>query len=135
MQIFSFTDDIQVIREFLKENSGIRSVKSKLAEAAGCQLSYLSQALAGKVFLTPDHAFGISKFLRLNEVEAEYFMLLVQVKRAGAREHRSYLQSKLAEIRKTKFKVEAAIKPSGKLTDSELQRYGHVRQMSDWSRR
>ena len=104
MQIFTILDEIEVIERFLSENGGVRAIRSKMAAAAGCQLSYLSQAIARKVQLTPDQGYGIAKFLRLSEVEIEYFMQLVLLKRAGTREHRAYLQNKLIEFKKVNFK-------------------------------
>lgn len=127
MQIFTFVDEIEVISCFLNENSDVKALKSKMAAAAGCQLSYLSQAMAGKVHLTPDHGYGIAKFLRLGEAETEYFMLLVQFKRAGSREHRNYISERLNAFRKANFNLETKIKSSGRLSDSDLQRY-----YSDW---
>jgi uncharacterized protein (TIGR02147 family) len=123
MQIFRYSDEIEVLQKFLNDNSSIKSIKSKIAEAAGCQLSYFSQVMAGKVHLTPDHGFGIAKFLLLNEIETEYFLILIQLKRSASKEHRNYLQGKIAEIRKSNFNLDSKIKSKDQISEIELQRY------------
>ena len=54
----------------------------QLSEAAGCHTSYLSQVLADKAQLTPDHAAGLAVFWQWNETASEYFLTMVQLERA-----------------------------------------------------
>lgn len=123
MHIFACQDELQIIKNFIEQNAAVKSIKSKLAESAQCHLSYLSQALNGKVYLTPDHGFGLARFMQLNEVEAEYFMLLLQLKRASSRDFRSHLENRIAELRRKHFRVERSIKAKDKVSTVEMQRY------------
>lgn len=75
-----------------------RGTKSKLAEAAGCQLSYLSQSLKGSVQLTEDHLFGISKFVGLDSKGTEYVSLMGRAERASSRQLRKHILSRMAEM-------------------------------------
>lgn len=97
---FEFND----YRAFLKHrmNEHGKGLMTKLAEAGGCQLSYLSQALAGRVQLTRDHAFGIASELNLENNEFEYFMTLVEEDRAASKKYRDHLKEELRK-QKTKY--------------------------------
>ena len=76
-----------------------KGYKSKLAAAAGCKNSYLSQVLGGSVHITPEHAYGLAAFWRLSDVETEYFLLLVHCDRAGTKNLRKYFEDKLDRMR------------------------------------
>lgn len=56
---------------------------SRLAKAAGCQRSYLSQVMNTHVQLTPDHGLAIAQFLKLDEKETDFFLMLLDLARAG----------------------------------------------------
>src|SRR5262249_55560726 len=60
-----------------------KGMRKQLATVAGCQPSYLSQALHGRVHLTEDHLAGIAEFLQLKADEAEFLLLLLREERAG----------------------------------------------------
>jgi hypothetical protein len=65
-------------KDFLRAHcDASRGALTKLAEAAGCQRSYLSKVLTADPHLTPDQGFLISRFLEFKSDEAEYFMLLL----------------------------------------------------------
>lgn len=127
MEVFLFNDEIAAIAKFLEENAAVKKLKTSMAKAAGCQLSYLSQAMAGKVHLTPDHIHGIARFMRLSGPESEYLMLLLQMKRAASIELRDHLQKKIKQLRDEEFRVEKKIKAKDKISDRDLQSY-----YSDW---
>ncbi|MDO9180995.1 MAG: TIGR02147 family protein [Bacteriovorax sp.] len=82
----------------ISENSGTRGFQSILAKAMNCQAAYLSQVLRGKVELTEDHAIKLVLFLKLNDLESEYFILLLRLSRAATRELVGYLENKRLEM-------------------------------------
>ena len=87
------------LKEWLKANSKIRGHKKRLAEAAGCHMSYLSQVIHNKVHLTPEHSLKIAAFLNLSELETSYFLHLVHYARAGTVELRQLHKKELEKIR------------------------------------
>lgn len=87
------------ILRVIGENKDVRSYKSQLATAAGCQLSYLSQVLSSEIQLTPDHAANIASFWNLEANEGEYFLNLVLLARAGTDILRRRLEKRLKELR------------------------------------
>jgi transcriptional regulator with XRE-family HTH domain len=73
MQVYSHSNYREFIKDKARENRGQSGYKTRMAKAAGCQLSYLSQVLRGSANLTLEHAVGLSKLWELNEEETEIF--------------------------------------------------------------
>jgi uncharacterized protein (TIGR02147 family) len=98
--LFGTTDYKKYLRAVVEENRGEYGYKSKLAEAAGCQKSFFSQVLNGHVHLTPEHAIGLARFWRLNNLERDYLLELVNYGRAGTKALADHLKENLAELRR-----------------------------------
>ena len=97
---------VEILKKAITKHSQVRGFKKQLAKAAGCHPSFLSQALAGKVHLTPDHAFGIQSDLEFAPLEGQYFLNLVEIARSAHKDRRSYLMSQNREIKKASMRVE-----------------------------
>ncbi|MEI6399405.1 MAG: hypothetical protein WCO71_11605, partial [Pseudomonadota bacterium] len=126
--IFSFDDYKALLRAVIKEND--KGVASRLAEAAGCQRSFLSDVLRTGTHITPDHAFGISKCLELNVRESRFFMNLVLLARASQKAYRESLMKVIADerVEQTRLtkKIEQGegIEAAGtRLSDAHLGQY------------
>lgn len=100
-EIFEFTDYKLYVRARI-EAEGERSWGAirRLAEAAGCQRSYLSQVLRGSAQLTPDQAYGLARHWGLDELGSEYFLALVERDRAASRAFREHLEARLSALRR-----------------------------------
>lgn len=59
------------------------STQKKLAEALRCQPAYISQVLNGSAHLSVEQAEDANVFFDHSNEEAEFFLLLVQLERAG----------------------------------------------------
>jgi uncharacterized protein (TIGR02147 family) len=99
VNIFRHLDYKNVLQDSLKENSETYGFKSRLAEAAGCQKSFLSQVLGGPIHLTPDHAANLCEFWKLSPAEREYFMELIQYARAGTKTLKEYSRKRIERFR------------------------------------
>lgn len=95
--VFEFSDYKEFLRTRLKESWGLIS---KVAEAADCQRAYLSRVLNDTVHITPDHAFGISRFFKMSPTESEYFMALVEFARATTDHYREFIEKKILGLRR-----------------------------------
>jgi uncharacterized protein (TIGR02147 family) len=99
--VYAFSD----YKEFLKHlsSAGTRSWGgvTRLAEAAGCQRSYLSRVLTAELHLTPDHLYGIAESVSLTEDETEYMLTLLHADRAATLNYKKRLQTKAEKMRKT----------------------------------
>lgn len=93
--IFGYLDYRAYIRYQIESHSGVYGYKAQLAEAAGCQRSFLSQVLSERAHLIPEHAVGLSELWELSAIESDYFMNLVLFARAGTKKLRDHLKSKI----------------------------------------
>ncbi len=99
MSLFEYSNYKDYLKNVIAENSHQRGFQAVLAKAAGCQPSYLSQALTGKAELLPDHAAGIADHLEFSEFETEYFIHLVLLGRASTSSLIKIIEKKLAQMR------------------------------------
>jgi uncharacterized protein (TIGR02147 family) len=102
LSIYNYLDYKLFIKHVISSSQPKRGALSQLAKHAGCQASYLSQALKGKVHLSSDQVFGIGRFLGQSEEETEYFLALLNYARASGLELRARIKSQL-EGRKHKM--------------------------------
>lgn len=111
MQITDFKSYKLFLLEWLKNNKSTRkALKSELALALQCRLSYLSRVLNGDAHLSPEQAFRCTAFIGLTNQERKVFLLLVDCERASTQDLRDYLARELKELKKstarTKFRLE-----------------------------
>ncbi len=99
LAIWHFDDYKEYLSALVKDPESPYGIVSKLAEAAECQPSYLSQVLHGKPHLLPDHAWGIGRYLNLSELELEYFLALVELSRAVSSKWRQRVKMRLEILR------------------------------------
>jgi uncharacterized protein (TIGR02147 family) len=111
MLIYDFMDYRAYITHQLDINGKVRGYKTQLAMAAGCKLSHLSQVLADKVQLTPEQAAGLSQFWKLERAEAEYFVGLVNLARAGTPSLRSLIRHQLEGLKREHQSVIGRLAP------------------------
>lgn len=99
MSVFNHLDYKKFLREKISENKSVHAYKSKLAEAAGCQRSFLSQVLTGHVHLTADHAVGLAEFWGLNTRQTEHLLDLVAHARSGTKNLTRFLERRIRSRR------------------------------------
>ncbi|MFN8945990.1 MAG: DUF4423 domain-containing protein [Pseudobdellovibrionaceae bacterium] len=97
-QIFEFNDYKKYLRVRIEERP--RGELSQLAEIAGCQRSYLSQVLGGKPHLTNEQAYRLSMAWNHTDLERDFFLLLLELKKALDVNYQSHLKNKITSIRK-----------------------------------
>jgi uncharacterized protein (TIGR02147 family) len=73
---------------------------TRLADAAGCQRSFLSRVLNGPIHLTPDHGHGLCEHWELTRAESEFFMLLLEKERASTQRYRKHIEAKLGALKR-----------------------------------
>jgi uncharacterized protein (TIGR02147 family) len=123
MNIYLQTEPVAAIQAYIDENHAIGKIKTRLAAAAKCKQSYFSNVLGGKVNLTVDQAFGISKFMGLTDIETEYFLLLVQLARAGDPDLKSFLKNRIKIMRQSEFKLEKKFLKKDRLSPAQVRVY------------
>lgn len=108
--LFNCLDYKDFIKSRIAAAHPSRGYVGVMAKAAGCQRSYLSQALNSSVHLTPDHAFALSRFFQLNDLETKYFLLLVDHARCGSAGLRKHLQEQMDQIRESQKNLSRRLK-------------------------
>ena len=81
--LFRETSYKKALARLIEESAPERGTISRIADAIGCQRSYLSQVLHAKAQLTKDQAWNLCTFFGLPEMEATYFECLVDFERAS----------------------------------------------------
>lgn len=99
INIFRYLDYRKYLKQVIHKDESTRGFQGRLASAAGCQRSYLSQVLNGSQNLTLEHAMGIADFLDLSDLEVDYFILLIQYQKISQPELKTKIKGKLNQTR------------------------------------
>lgn len=91
---FEFDSYREVLEELIHGRDAKRGKQTEFAAAMGCQPSYLLQVLKQKAELTEDHGLKLCQHLGYDEMETEYFILLLRKARAATRELVQFLEKK-----------------------------------------
>ncbi len=97
--IYRYEDYRRYLKDQIVSNGRHHGYKGRLAKAAGCHGSFLSQVLAGQAQLSPEHALGVARLWGLSRAEQEYFLLLVSLARAGTAELEAHYRALLERCR------------------------------------
>lgn len=107
MNIFDLSDYKEVIRRSIQKNTHQRGYQTLLAKAAGCSRSFLSQVIGrySEIDLTRDQAIGLCNLWAFSEIEIDYFLTLVDLKRSKTKYLRDYLEGRLKKIKDDQAKL------------------------------
>ena len=92
-------DDYRAYLLGLIQSKPSRGFRSALADAIGCQRTFISQVLKGTADFSLEHSEAISQFLGHTEDEADFFLMLVLHSRAGNRALKARIKRKLQTVR------------------------------------
>lgn len=120
--------DYQDYRDYLmswvqRQPKGGRGVKSIMAQAVNCQLTYVSRVLNGKADFSLEQTESISRLLGHTEEEADYFILLVQHARSGSVTLKNHFKRKIAEALNRRLVLKDRFKVKMELTAEEQATY------------
>lgn len=110
--VFQYKDYKTFLRAVAEK--GERGILRRMAEAAGCQNSYLSQSLKSHVNLTSDHLCGIAHFLKLSESELEYLLLLLEKEKSLSPSYQIYLDKKINQLQNKSKKISTRVSDTEK---------------------
>lgn len=126
--IFNFKDFRKFIRiSFSARSKGGHGEATKLARALSVNNTFISQVLKGDKSLSLEQAFATANYLSLNEFEAEFFVLLVQLDRAGTREYKNFIEKQLARLKGKSEKLANRVKHETKISEEQRAVF-----YSDW---
>jgi uncharacterized protein (TIGR02147 family) len=121
--LYDSNDYKSFLRHKIFENRSVRGYKTRLARAAGCQKSFLSQVLNSHVHLTPDHAAGLCRLWKLEADEASYFLDLVAYARAATPALKGFIEQRLQQVRQQHKQVASRYANSKQLPLENLAEY------------
>ncbi|OFZ18596.1 MAG: hypothetical protein A2X94_01510 [Bdellovibrionales bacterium GWB1_55_8] len=137
MNIFSYSDYRKVIRDSLsgRPRKGYGQL-SRLAESMGVNATFISQVLSAAKAFSPEQGVVVAEFLGFTELEAEYFVLLVQIERAGSLKLRRIHEKRQRELQKQSKDLLHRLTPDQVLSEEQKAifysdwHYSAVRQMT-----
>lgn len=121
--VFEFDNYRDYLKHALPVSGPGRGSRSRLAEALGCQNGFVSLVLSGAAHFSLEHAAIISRFLRHEADEQDFFLLLVHRERAGSKELETYYLERIKQILEKRREIKARIKEKSSLSDKDRQTY------------
>lgn len=114
-------------KKFILDQVGGKSIrkgkKSAIAKTLRCQSTYVSQVLHGTANFSLEQAIILNSFFHLHGVAAEYFLNLVQLKRAGSQPLKKYFADKLNEIQKQRLNLKKRLVAIDELSKEQQSTY------------
>jgi uncharacterized protein (TIGR02147 family) len=113
LDYFRLRTSLEILQAKINQNQNSRGYKALLANAAGCQRSFLSLVLTGKHILTQEHGIGLATYWGMTSVERDFFLQLINFERAGTEALRNFYQERIDSLRKgandlaTRFQVDS----------------------------
>lgn len=120
MSPYSYRDYKAYLADIIDKSEG-RGIKASIADAAGCQRSFISQVLNGHVHLTLDHAIGVAHFLRLSPSEVEFFYSMVGEARAATPTLKRFYKDRMRSLKKEGENLSQRLKTTS--SDAGLSEY------------
>ena len=121
--IFTFTSYIEYLEDYFLSHGPRSGKKSSFSKYLGIQTAYLSQVLKRKVDINLEQAQLACEYFALTDNEAHFFMLLVQMERAGTKALKTYFEKQIEiEILKNN-NIKNRLSFAGELSLSEQVEY------------
>lgn len=113
----------KILGRLIEESQTGRGMISRVADAIGCQRSYLSQVLHSKVQLTKEQAWNACVFFGLSREETAYFECLVDHERAASPVYKRHLEARMEEIREEVEQLTKRAQKGSKSADADALYY------------
>ena len=106
--------DFSTYRDFLKakiyqKGRAQRGALSALAAAIPCQTSYLSRVMSGAADLSLEQADSVAHYFGLSPDETYFFLMLVQLARAGTASLRTQFQKVIDQAREDRLNLQKRV--------------------------
>jgi uncharacterized protein (TIGR02147 family) len=118
VQIFDFNDYREYLRAWIEAQPG-RGTSGRLAEAMGISPSMMSLTMKGEKNLSAEQATELVEFLTLNDLEADYFFLLLELGKAGSHKLTQRLQKKQKSLLLQARKISSRVRKDIELSDEQ----------------
>lgn len=109
--------------EYKLTGEGRRGQLTRAADFLNCQRSYLSRVITEKLHITPDNAFNLTRFWKLNTGERKYFLLLVEHDRAVDNNYKVHIKSQMDDLKKKNDSIQERTQRSSFSIDNLQAQY------------
>ena len=121
--LFEWDEYKGYLRQSLDDQGARSGRRAAFAKALGCQSSFISQVLHTATNLSLEQACKTNDFLEHTPEQAHFFMLLVQLERAGSVDLRKYFQTQIESIVSERQKFKNRLVPNYTLTEAQQSIY------------
>ncbi|MFZ4405264.1 MAG: TIGR02147 family protein [Pseudobdellovibrionaceae bacterium] len=120
MIIFEYSNYKLFLQSYLKQlpKQGRGQLKM-MAAYLSMHPTHVSQIVSGSKDFSIEQAYKLGKYLGLNKLEFEYFLLLIQKDRAGTHDLKQYLLEKMESLKKESANISKRIDQDRVLSDFE----------------
>ncbi|MGZ3744028.1 MAG: TIGR02147 family protein [Pseudobdellovibrionaceae bacterium] len=124
VKIFEFTDYKLFLASIEEERASFqRGFRSRVAEVLGCQNAYISQILNTHANFSLEQAIKIAEFLQLDEIETRYFLLLIELARAGTSALKEFFSKDIEVLRAKHLNIKERVPNAKNLTPENQSLY------------
>lgn len=92
---------------------------SRISQELKIHSTLTSQILNGKKCFTEEQAARLCAYMRLNTLEADYFLKLIQIERAGTEQLKNTFRRHLLQLRLEANEVKNRVSPAKELTEAD----------------
>jgi uncharacterized protein (TIGR02147 family) len=122
--LFNYSDYKAYLKAFIKAQPAKgHGYQAKIAKALSCHTAYVNQVLNREAHFSQEQAEDLNMLLNHNRDEALYFLLLVQLSRAGTKRLRDRLEAERQKMVSAQLNLKDRIKIEKQLKPEEQQQY------------
>lgn len=120
MNLFNFKDIKSYLRHYITQlpKKG-RGEVNRIADYLSVSSTLISHILSGDKTFTAEQAQSLISYLGLINIEADYFIFMVQFERAGSQELKKYWKTKLDTLKEKSLKLSNRLQLDRQLTDEK----------------
>jgi uncharacterized protein (TIGR02147 family) len=115
--IFTMTDFRTYLAAWARAKG--RGEYRRISETLNMHTTLVSQVLNGKKYLTEEQASKLCDYMRLNPLETDYFLKLVQMERAGSENLKSIYNRHLKQIKTQANEISNRVPESKELSEQD----------------
>jgi uncharacterized protein (TIGR02147 family) len=122
--IFEFESYKAFLKYFItsQPNQG-HGTRSRMARKAGCQIAYMSRVLDDKTNLSLEQGIALAPEVGLNDEETNFFLLLIQLERAGSEKLRTHFRTAVLSVRKKRSNLKERFQVKSTLNREDQATY------------
>ncbi|MEQ1664629.1 MAG: TIGR02147 family protein [Bdellovibrionales bacterium] len=123
--VFDYLSYKAYLSDLIRQNPNYgHGFKSKIAKALNCQTAYLSQVLNRGANFSLEQAADLNQLLAHGKDEAKFFILLVQLERAGTTLLKNFIKNEINEIiARREVLKERVVKSDSLSTENQMKYY------------